>query len=225
MTNINLYWGKFKTVVDNRNLPIQWIDDGEKYHLYVLDGLLIVNCFLFKNGDADVLEFEANYKSPGNAAIKFNVRLKDANNNDITSTQISSQRAMDVNVINPSGIAVFPDRLSKAPGRTYVTASLENVTSTTTVRTVTAAKIFYMTSYTISCQNVSLLAIGRVVIRDNATNKIPFLVAQSVVGLVSPNFTQALSMELNPMPFTTNVSLAILSGTLGASISVSGYEE
>lgn len=69
MTNISLSWAQFKFVVTNRALSIQWIDDGEKYHLYLFDGLLIACCYLPKNSSTDTIDFETNYKSIGNYPI------------------------------------------------------------------------------------------------------------------------------------------------------------
>lgn len=73
MTNISLSWSNFKYVVDDRKLSIQWIDDGEKYHLYLFDGLLIANCFLNKDDGSDTNDFEVNYKSKGNRSLKSEV--------------------------------------------------------------------------------------------------------------------------------------------------------
>lgn len=72
MTNISLSWEQFKFVVTNRNLSVQWIDDGEKYHLYLFDGLLIACCYLPKDSSTDTIDFETNYKSKGNKQFTTN---------------------------------------------------------------------------------------------------------------------------------------------------------
>lgn len=221
---INLNWTIFKGIVDAKNLSIQWIDDGTQYHLYIFEALLVVNCFIIKNGSAEQLEFEANYKQGGNGTLRFPIVLKDGNNS-ISSTAISGKRGIDTNVINPITATLGRLTGSADATRTYVTINAENITSTTNLRTNTAGKTFWMTGYTISCTNTSLLAQARVIIRDSAANKVPFILPAGVLGLVTPGLSQATSMELNPMPFATNVTIAMLAGTVNASISVYGYEE
>lgn len=227
MNSISLVWSVFKAFVGTHGASIQYVEEYDKYHLYAFNFPLVTSCIVMKDGGADAIDFETNYKTPGNATIRLSINLKDGANS-ITSTTVNAKRGIDANIINssvPVTGTLTVGTLSSIAGRTYVTANLESVNSTTNIRTVTANKTFYLTGYTISCANTSLAAIGRISIRDSATNKIPFIIPQSVLGLVSPGLTQSTAMEFNPMPFTTNVTLAVLQGAITASISIYGYEE
>lgn len=68
MSHINDFpWSAFKEFVDERSLSIQWLDDGENYHLSAVDNIFQVCCLLSKsNPNDDLIDFETNYKPLGN---------------------------------------------------------------------------------------------------------------------------------------------------------------
>lgn len=61
MKEISVEWSQFKTEVTNRIMNPQWIDDGNTYSVYAVDGFLLFNISLIK-GTSDCDEFEADYK-------------------------------------------------------------------------------------------------------------------------------------------------------------------
>ncbi len=75
---IELGWTKFKEFVDDRNLSIQYVDDGKKYLLKAFDGIFEVSCIIIKTSpvSSDQTDFEDNYKSDGNKPIREYGTLK-----------------------------------------------------------------------------------------------------------------------------------------------------
>lgn len=136
--------------------------------------------------------------------------------NNISAVRMNSKRDLSVGVAS---------RISEMRVRTHFQAVVENVTSTTTIRTVTAGKTAYVTNFTISAFNTATGVTGRVVIRDSSTNVIPFVIPSAILTLVAPLLNINQTTEGEPLVFSTNISLAILAGTVTASASVSGYEE
>lgn len=59
-------WAIIKDVCTSRNLSVQWIDLVDSYELRLYDGHFGLGCNLPKDGSADVLDFEANFKDSGN---------------------------------------------------------------------------------------------------------------------------------------------------------------
>lgn len=123
-----------------------------------------------------------------------------------------------------SQIPVFLQRPSEGTGRSHVSANIDNVTATTTIYTVTAGKTFYLTDLMITATNSSTTANGRFRIRDNVTTKIPKNFGASIVGAVSP-FLNEVDNFIEPIPFTTNVNLEVVAGTLSVSVAIVGYEK
>lgn len=117
-----------------------------------------------------------------------------------------------------------PDRPSQGSNRTHITANVHNVTSTTTIYTVTSNKTFYLMGYSLSGVNTNLATQGQIVIRDDTTNKIPFILPVGVTGGSSGSISNSGTL-IEPLPFTTNVSLAILAGSINGSCFIIGYEE
>lgn len=63
-------WTVIKEFVDNKNLSIQWFDDGTTYFLKAFDGYFWLECLLNKNNlNNDILEFESTYKALGNESF------------------------------------------------------------------------------------------------------------------------------------------------------------
>lgn len=73
MNSINLIWTDFKAVVVARSLSVQYFEFSDSYSLFLFDGALTSDCTLYKDGGADVLDFEANFKPSGNGIVKNNV--------------------------------------------------------------------------------------------------------------------------------------------------------
>ena len=59
-------WANLKTVIQNRKLSVQYLELADQYYLMAIDGGFTVSCVLNRDGGADVLDFETNFKSAGN---------------------------------------------------------------------------------------------------------------------------------------------------------------
>lgn len=62
-------WSNFKVFIDARLLSIQYIDVDNTYYMWGFDGPMGFECSLYKDGNADVVDFETNYKSKGNRKL------------------------------------------------------------------------------------------------------------------------------------------------------------
>ena len=131
----------------------------------------------------------------------------------------------NVGLSNSASLKVaVTDRPSEVRSRTAVIANIDHVTASTTIYTVTGGKTLYLQSIGITAINSSVTANGHFTIRDNTTIKIPFTMGQASSG--QPTTTAAAPTTFHePIPFTTNVNLNIVAGTLTASIYIIGYEE
>lgn len=69
MKTINVEWSDLKSFVDSRGVSIQFVEAGKKYFLVAIDSSFALDCTLRKNGDADVVDFETNYKADGNKKL------------------------------------------------------------------------------------------------------------------------------------------------------------
>lgn len=117
------------------------------------------------------------------------------------------------------------DRPSEVRNRIHVDANVENITAfPTTVYTVTAGKIFYLQSIGISYVNTSLTVNTRIVVRDNATVKLPYIGGQASAQIPAVA-TSSPTTFAEPIPFTTNVNVNSLGGTNSVSLYIIGYEE
>lgn len=132
------------------------------------------------------------------------------------NVELSTQNSLKV---------ALTDRSSQVLGRVHVDALIENVSAfPTTIHTVTAGYIFYLMSIGVTALNSSQTVNGRLVIRDNLTVKIPYLVGQATAGTPGP-IAIAPAAFLEPIPFSTNVNIQQLGGTNTVSIYIVGYEE
>lgn len=117
------------------------------------------------------------------------------------------------------------DRSSEVRGRLHVDKFIENVSAfPTTIHTVTAGYIFHLMSIGVTGLNTSTTSNGRLVIRDDTTIKIPYLVGQASSGAPGP-IAIAPAAFLEPIPFSTNVNIQQLGGLNTVSIYIVGYEE
>lgn len=69
---MNLFeWAEFKAFVDQRLLPVNYINFDNRYHLWAFDGPLHLCCKVRSNdaADADQIDFETNYKPSANVKI------------------------------------------------------------------------------------------------------------------------------------------------------------
>lgn len=62
-------WSVFIEFVVGRGLLIQYVDDGTTYYLWATDGVIVAQCRIPQNGDADQTDFETNYKSSSNQPL------------------------------------------------------------------------------------------------------------------------------------------------------------
>lgn len=69
MNETILSWEIFKNMVDQRDLTVQWIDQNNRYKLYIMDGFFICVCYLDKDDSANTIDFEQNYKNDGTATL------------------------------------------------------------------------------------------------------------------------------------------------------------
>lgn len=78
MNNLELKWPKFKQFVDQRAVPIQYVEINDNYYLSAFHGPLCVTCLIPKMDPAsdDQAEFEADYKATANGNIKEPVQTQ-----------------------------------------------------------------------------------------------------------------------------------------------------
>lgn len=63
-------WSQFKTLVDSKSLTIQFLEHSGRYDLSVIDGSYQIRYPLAKNGGADQIDFETNYKVIANKKLE-----------------------------------------------------------------------------------------------------------------------------------------------------------
>lgn len=92
MQGFNLTWAQFKTVVDDRNLSVQYLDIDNKYYMTAFDGPMQISCHLDKNDSLDQTDFEINYKliNRSNKRIGFSTSLPLINRSGTTSATPST---------------------------------------------------------------------------------------------------------------------------------------
>ncbi len=153
--------------------------------------------------------------------------FKTANHTDLTtintSIGVSNTHLANVDAhidVNSSTLATKVQqyqRPSQMNGRTYKTAQISGVSAQTTIYTVTASKVFYLTSIA-----MSIIPGGPAVVNisDNASILLPFSAGPKDNScFMSVTFPE-------PLHFSTNVILKIASGTLtSGSVNIVGYEE
>lgn len=141
-------------------------------------------------------------------------------NNRLISNSVSNT------AVTTSLLTAINARPSEVRSRTRVEARILNVAlapANTVVYTVTAGKILYVTSYIISTLN-NANAIGEWRIRDNVTDKMSFLTGEKPVGAAAVGSINSLSL-IEPIPFTTSVTVNEISGDMRVSFYILGYEE
>ena len=72
----NLSWSSFKSLVDDKAMAIQYIDVEGYYFLKAFDSSFSIGCAMLKDGGADQIDFEDNYKAAGNAPLKSEVATR-----------------------------------------------------------------------------------------------------------------------------------------------------
>lgn len=153
------------------------------------------------------------------------------NDAELSKSVITGQKEngvfSNVGLSNSSSIKVaITDRPSEVRGRVHFNKNIEGVSLTLTptlIHTVTPGYTFYMTSLIVSALNEGN-AIGRMVIRDGGSNKIPFILPSQASGAAASTNVASPPMP-EPMPFTTNIGVIELAGAVIASITIIGYEE
>lgn len=62
-------WSTFKAFVQARNLSIQQFEENDTYYMWAVDGPFELSCVLLKDGSADVIDFETNFKPASNKSF------------------------------------------------------------------------------------------------------------------------------------------------------------
>lgn len=70
---IEINWSTIKSFITQRNLPLQYFDDGNNYHLFAFDGMLGVTALIPQDSGADQADFEANYKAAANVPQSLSI--------------------------------------------------------------------------------------------------------------------------------------------------------
>jgi hypothetical protein len=82
---IQVNWTDFKSFIDSRSLPIQYIEFPKEYYLVGIDGPFQIKCLLDRapTNNTDLLDFENNYKAVGNTSFT------DSNGAPLSRTKIT----------------------------------------------------------------------------------------------------------------------------------------
>lgn len=59
-------WDVFKEFIDTKSLYIQYIDEGTVYFLWTTDSVMTIQARVIKDGGAEQIDFEDNYKTAAN---------------------------------------------------------------------------------------------------------------------------------------------------------------
>jgi len=79
----NLSWSSFKSLVDDKAMGIQYIDVEGYYFLKAFDSSFSIGCAMLKDGGADQIDFEDNYKAAGNVKLKQEVETQNEKNDKV----------------------------------------------------------------------------------------------------------------------------------------------
>jgi hypothetical protein len=116
-------------------------------------------------------------------------------------------------------------RPSELSGRTKVALTINSITSSASLHTVTASTDFYVTDIILTIDNDDNTTSGSIKLEDGSggTLILPTLVAEATasetaVTVISHQFSE-------PIVFNTEVYLTIVSGTLTVTGVINGYEE
>lgn len=131
--------------------------------------------------------------------------------------------------LQPKANKSRPDfRLPQVALRTFIKAGVENSSlgAANIIHTVTANKIFFMTSAIISAVTTGG-PMGRFILQNGTNNadKLSFITPGQPIGGSAGTFQMFLNMEKNPVGFSTDVRVIGLAGNVTASITFWGYEE
>jgi hypothetical protein len=69
MNDILVNWSTIKNFFTSRNVPLQYVEENNFYHLKAFDSYFSVSCNLLKDNSDDVNDFEDNYKEDANKRI------------------------------------------------------------------------------------------------------------------------------------------------------------
>jgi hypothetical protein len=119
------------------------------------------------------------------------------------------------------------DRPSEVRGRTRVIIDIPLTTIVgggSVMYTVTASKTLYIHSFIITALNASAV-VGSYSLRDSTTSKGTFLIPERVSGAVASTAISTSPTLPEPINFSTNVNLQLLTGIIQLSGSLIGYEE
>lgn len=70
---MSITWAMMKDFLDEREASPQFVEFTDMYLITAIDGPFEVTCVVYKDGGAEVTEFEADYKPSGNAKPKTEV--------------------------------------------------------------------------------------------------------------------------------------------------------
>lgn len=116
-------------------------------------------------------------------------------------------------------------RPSQLYGRTSVNVSMDSVSASSSLRTVTGSRDYYVTDIILTIENSDTANSGSIKFEDGSggTLKLPILVEEARTNETS---VTTLTQSFNePLVFTSEVYLTIVSGTLNVSGVFLGYEE
>lgn len=152
--------------------------------------------------------------------------------NSLAVVVASDQPALAVSgTITASGtVNNIPNRPSQGAGRTSVLFNASAQTGDATLYSVTGGKTFYLTTLVLSAFNTSSTGAGNLQLKDGGaggTLKAPFIMPTAGVGALlaaQPLLPGSITFQ-EPIPFTTNVFMDVVGGTITYSVTGVGYEE
>lgn len=189
-----------------------WVNSGTNQTSFELVTTLLVTA-----PPADVLPINSTITGSNAASI---VKAQ------ITGLQENGSYA-DTALSNSASLKVaIADRPSEVRNRTRVIIPVNRtalVAGGTTLYTVTGGKILYISSFSFSQLNDST-SVGQWRLQDSATVRSGFIMAPRS-GAVPDSATSASPTLPEPMPFTTNVNVVEVSGSIEIAGFLIGYEE
>lgn len=73
----NVSWDQLKNYISTLSSPqLHYLEDNQKYEVFVINGNLSLMCLIFKDGNQDVIDFEDNYKDLANKSIVLDSRIE-----------------------------------------------------------------------------------------------------------------------------------------------------
>lgn len=77
-------WSTIKTFCTTFSIPVDYIDLGAIYYIRAVKGSFNVECYLNKDGGADQIDFETNFKTDGN------VKISDVDGTTMVRTKVTT---------------------------------------------------------------------------------------------------------------------------------------